>query len=50
MADAHAFNIGEIVWTKLKGHPWWPTAIWELLPAKSDITEPRYRVNFLASK
>jgi len=22
------FKIGEIVWTKLRGHPWWPSRVY----------------------
>jgi len=22
------FKVGEIVWTKLRGHPWWPSRVY----------------------
>ena len=50
MNDSHLFNTGEIVWSKLKGHPWWPSIILSQLPAKQAVPELRYKVNFLASK
>lgn len=33
----------EVVWAKVKGHPWWPAVVL----STNDCKHKRYRVNFI---
>ena len=38
------FSVGEIVWGKIKGYPWWPAMITE---TRDDNREKKYICNFI---
>lgn len=40
------FTVGQIVWAKVTGYPWWPAKITQL-SASSTIGQQQYRVDFL---
>lgn len=49
MVDRPLFELGHVVWAKLKGHPWWPAIVTEVLDFDpEENTEQRYKVNFLS--
>ena len=41
------FNVGEIIWAKIRGYPWWPATI---TGTKDDSREKMYRVSFIGDK
>lgn len=41
------FNVGEIIWAKIRGYPWWPAII---TGTKDDSKEKIYRVSFIGDK
>ena len=41
------FNVGEIIWAKIRGYPWWPATI---TGTKDDSREKIYRVSFIGDK
>ena len=41
------FNVGEIIWAKIRGYPWWPATI---TGTKDDTREKMYRVSFIGDK
>lgn len=48
MGDSQPFTLGHVVWAKLKGHPWWPAIVSEVLEFDpEEDNEQRYKVHFL---
>ena len=39
-----SFNVGEIIWAKIRGYPWWPAII---TGAEDDNREKKYTVSFI---
>ena len=39
-----SFNVGEIIWAKIRGYPWWPAII---TGTDDDIREKKYAVSFI---
>jgi hypothetical protein len=39
-----SFNVGEIIWAKIRGYPWWPAMI---TGTDDDIREKKYAVSFI---
>jgi len=39
-----SFNVGEIIWAKIRGYPWWPATI---TGAEDDNREKKYAVSFI---
>ena len=39
-----SFNVGEVIWAKIRGYPWWPAII---TGTDDDIREKKYAVSFI---
>lgn len=44
MSNNVSFNVGEIVWGKIRGFPWWPALI---TGTEDDIREKKYTISFI---
>lgn len=44
MSNSVSFNVGEIVWAKIRGYPWWPALI---TGTEDDNREKKYAVSFI---
>ena len=42
-----SFNVGELIWAKIRGYPWWPAII---TGAEDDNREKKYTVIFIGDK
>jgi hypothetical protein len=38
------FSLNEIVWAKIRGHPWWPAIIKSVIP---DSKENKFKIDFI---
>jgi hypothetical protein len=42
-----SFNVGELIWAKIRGYPWWPAII---TGTEDDNREKKYNVSFIGDK
>lgn len=41
------YQVDDIVWSKVRGHAWWPAQITKIVMPKTDLSQTQYEVIFL---